>query len=114
MTRHPEHPSSEMIKDGNVTTGSREIESSTRDSPSLSGRLLYWWSLFVAAILLLILGPPVIFVSWAAGRREWVYPFGVFGARAWLRWSGMKVSVRGMEQLDPRQTYVFISNHRSY
>src|SRR5215210_964659 len=114
MTRHPEHPSSEMIEDGNVKAGSRKIESSTRHSPSLSGRLLYWWSLFVAAMLLLILGPPVLFVAWAARHREWVYPWALFGARAWLRLSGMRVRVRGLEYLDARKTYVFTSNHRSF
>lgn len=103
-----------MVDDGNVATGALESESSTRSGPSLSGRMLYWWSLFVAAMLLLILGPPVLLVSWAAGRHEWVYPFGIFGARAWLRWSGMKIRVRGMQHIDPRRTYVFISNHRSY
>ncbi len=65
-------------------------------------------------MLLLIFGPPVIFVSWAAGRREWVYPVALWGARTWLRLSGVKVLVRGREHLDPQQTYVFISNHRSY
>lgn len=103
-----------MVEDGNVTQESRAIESNIRRGPSLSGRLLYWWSLFVAAMLLLILGPPVITVAWAARHREWVYPWGDFGARAWLRLSGMRVRVRGREHLDARQTYVFISNHRSY
>ncbi len=32
----------------------------------------------------------------------------------WLRLSGMTVDVRGLERLDPKQPYVFISNHRSY
>ena len=103
-----------MVDDGNITTGARKSESNTGSGPSLSGRLLYWWSLFVAAMLLLILGPPVLLVSWAARRHEWVYPWALFGARAWLRWSGMKIRVRGMEHIDPRVTYVFISNHRSY
>jgi 1-acyl-sn-glycerol-3-phosphate acyltransferase len=31
-----------------------------------------------------------------------------------LRLSGAKVKVSGGERLDPNQTYVFISNHRSY
>jgi len=118
MTSHSEHPSSEMVDDGSVTTttttGPRKTESSIGAGPSLSGRFLYWWSLFVAAMLLLILGPPVLFVAWAARHREWVYPWALFGARAWLRLSGMRVRVRGMEQLSQRQTYVFISNHRSY
>jgi 1-acyl-sn-glycerol-3-phosphate acyltransferase len=76
--------------------------------------LFYYWSLAVAAGLLLILGPPSILVCWLAGHPEWLYPWALFGGRNWLRLSGMKVVVRGLEHLDPNQTYVFISNHRSY
>jgi 1-acyl-sn-glycerol-3-phosphate acyltransferase len=76
--------------------------------------LLYYWSLFMAAMLLLILGPPSILVCWLAGHPEWLYPWALFGGRNWLRLSGMKVVVRGLEHLDPKQTYVFIANHRSY
>lgn len=65
-------------------------------------------------MLLLILGPPVLFVSWLAGHKEWVYPWGNFGGRLWLRLSGMKVKVRGLEHLDAQQSYVFVINHRSY
>ena len=96
------------------TLEAHDVESSTHTGASLAGRLLYWWSLFVAAMLLLILGPPVILVSWLARRRHWVYPWGNWGARQWLRLSGMKIRVRGLEHLDPQVTYVFTSNHRSY
>ena len=77
-------------------------------------RLHYWWSLFVAAGLLLIFGPPVLFFAWLLRRHELVYPWALFGARNWLRLSRMNVQVSGAEHLDPNQTYVFISNHRSY
>ncbi|MBA2704340.1 MAG: 1-acyl-sn-glycerol-3-phosphate acyltransferase [Blastocatellia bacterium] len=77
-------------------------------------RLHYWWSLFMAATLLLIFAPPVLLVAWLTGNRDLVYPWALFGARNWLRLSGMKVEVRGSEHIDPKQTYVFISNHRSY
>jgi 1-acyl-sn-glycerol-3-phosphate acyltransferase len=77
-------------------------------------RLHYWWSLFVAGALLLFLAPPILLVAWLTNRRELVYPWALFGARNWLRLSGMKVKVSGSEYVDPRQTYVFISNHRSY
>ena len=77
-------------------------------------RLHYWWSLFVAAMLLLIFAPPVLFAAWVTGNHELVYPWALFGARNWLRLSGAKVHVTGGEHLDPNQTYVFISNHRSY
>ena len=77
-------------------------------------RLHYWWSLFVAAALLLIFAPPVLFVAWLTRKHDLVYPWALFGARNWLRLSGTKVHVTGAELLDPNQTYVFISNHRSY
>ncbi|MDQ2977090.1 MAG: 1-acyl-sn-glycerol-3-phosphate acyltransferase [Acidobacteriota bacterium] len=77
-------------------------------------RLHYWWSLFVAAALLLIFGPPVLLVAWLTGKHDLVYAWALFGARNWLRLSGVTVNVRGKEYLDPNQTYVFISNHRSY
>lgn len=80
----------------------------------ISRRLHYWWSLSVAAGLLLIIAPPVLFVAWLRRKHELVYPFALFGARNWLRLSGMTVRVNGQEHLDPDQTYVFISNHRSY
>ena len=91
-----------------------EAKSSTTVRRTLAGRLWYWWSLFVAAMLLLILGPPIITVSWAARHRHWVYPWANWGARMWLRLSGCEVRVSGLGNLDPRKTYVFISNHRSY
>ncbi|HLA09375.1 MAG TPA: lysophospholipid acyltransferase family protein [Pyrinomonadaceae bacterium] len=78
------------------------------------GRLHYWWSLFVAGALLAVFGPPALFCAWIRGNRQLVYPWAMFGARNWLRLSGVKVNVRGLEHLDPKQTYVFISNHRSY
>jgi 1-acyl-sn-glycerol-3-phosphate acyltransferase len=77
-------------------------------------RLHYWWSLFVAAMLLLVFGPPVLFIAWLTGKHDLVYPWALFGARNWLRLSGVKVQVTGGDRLEPNQAYVFISNHRSY
>ena len=113
MAMHSENPSSDLAEANEAPLG-REAESSTGTEPSLAGRLRYWWSLFVAAMLLLILGPPVILVSWLARRKHWVYPWGQWGGRQWLRLSGAKVLVRGRELLDPKQSYVFVINHRSY
>jgi 1-acyl-sn-glycerol-3-phosphate acyltransferase len=90
-------------------------ESSTTHGPTLAGRLHYWWSLFVAGALLLLVGPPVLTVAWLTGRRAAVvYPWADWGARMWLRLSGARVRVSGLEHLDPRQTYLFAANHRSY
>ena len=49
-----------------------------------------------------------------ARRPHWLYPFALFGARNWLRLSGVRVRVRGLENLDPQRSYVFIANHRSF
>ncbi len=77
-------------------------------------RLHYWWSLFAAGALLLIFGPPILLVAWLTRKHDLVYPWAFFGARNWLRLSGVTVNVIGQERLDPNQTYVFVSNHRSY
>jgi 1-acyl-sn-glycerol-3-phosphate acyltransferase len=89
-------------------------QSSTTNGPSFIRRLHYWWSLFAAGALLLFLGPPILIIAWLVNKHDLVYPVAMFGASAWLRLSGVKVVVRGLERLDPKQTYVFVSNHRSY
>ena len=90
------------------------VESSITGRRSFTRRLHYWWSLFVAGALLGILGPPILVFSWLVNKHDLVYPWASFGARAWLRLSGVRVRVRGLELLDPKQSYVFVSNHRSY
>src|SRR5690242_6506149 len=89
-------------------------ESTTPQRGSFIRRLHYWWSLFVAGALLGLLGPPILLFSWLVNKHELVYPWALFGAGLWLRLSGVRVEVRGLEVLDPKQTYVFVSNHRSY
>ncbi len=79
-----------------------------------SRRLHYRWSLFVAGALLGVLGTPIIIVAWILRKHDLVYPVALFGAGWWLRLSGVKVKVRGLELLDRKQVYVFVSNHRSY
>lgn len=97
-----------------ATTSASEESSTQATGRSFAGRVHYWWTLFVAALLLLIFGPPAIMAAYLAGRRHWVYPFARFGARNWLRLSGVRVRVRGREHVDPQQTYIFVSNHRSF
>src|ERR1044071_386546 len=114
MTKHSENPSSELMDERDAIKPARDAESNTGHAPRLRYRLFNWWSLAVAGAMLLIVGTPAILVSWAARRRHWLYPAALWGARNWLRLSGMKVRVSGKENLDPAQPYVFIANHRSY
>ncbi len=62
----------------------------------------------------MVLAPPILLVARLTNRRDWVYPWALFGARNWLRLSGVTVEVKGLELLDPNQPYVFIANHWSY
>ena len=89
-------------------------ESNTPRYPTLIRRLHYWWSLSVAGALLLFLAPPILIVAWLVNKHDLVYPVASFGAAAWLRLSGVRVRVHGLELLEPKQTYIFVSNHRSY
>ena len=89
-------------------------ESSTPKRPSLIRRLHYWWSLCVAGACLLLIAPPILIFSWLVNKHYLVYPWASFGANLWLRLSGVSVRVHGLELLDPKQTYVFVCNHRSY
>src|SRR5215213_10293257 len=111
MMGHSDNPSTELAEKGDAV---RADESNIRPRARLSGRLRYWWSLAVAGALLLVVGTPVILVSWAARRRHWVYRAAQWGGRTWLRLSDAEVRVRGREHLDPARSYVFIANHRSY
>ena len=89
-------------------------ESSIREPRRLIHRMHYWWSLFVAGALLALLAPPILSVAWLLRDHDLVYPWALFGASWWLRLSGVKVKVIGLNLLDPQQTYVFVANHHSY
>ena len=89
-------------------------KSNTRPEPRIIGRLLFCWSWFVAAMLLLFFAPPVLLIGALAKRQDWIYWWANWGARNWLRLSGVKVDVSGLELLDPQQPYVFVANHWSY
>jgi len=89
-------------------------KSSTRPGSPIIGKLLFAWSWFVAGALLLIFAPPVLLLGILFKRQDWIYWWANWGARNWLRLTGVKVNVTGREHLDPNQTYVFVANHQSY
>ena len=89
-------------------------KSSTTRAPRIMGRLRFAWSWFVAGALLLFVAPPVLLISIPLKRQDWIYWWANWGARTWLRLSGVKVRIVGRERLDPHRTYVFVANHQSY
>lgn len=114
MASHSRNPLHELIDESAATPRSSAVKSSTGRPFNFLLRLHYLWSLFVAGALLIIFGVPVLLIARIAGKPDLVYPWALFGGRNWLRLSGMRICIRGKELLDPMQTYVFISNHRSY
>ena len=70
--------------------------------------------MFAAGALLAIVAPPILLLASLVNKHDLVYPWALFGARMWLLLTGVRVKVKGLELLDPKQTYVFVSNHRSY
>src|SRR5438477_1060209 len=95
-------------------TDNNPAKSSTRRGPRIVGKLLFCWSWFVAGALLLIFTPLVLLIGSLARRQNCIYWWANWGARTWLRLTGVKVKVAGKEHLDPKQTYVFVANHWSY
>jgi 1-acyl-sn-glycerol-3-phosphate acyltransferase len=81
---------------------------------NFTGRLWYFWSMLVVAFMVLLIAPPILLVLGLINRREWFYPFARWGARWWLRLSGARIVMKGLEDLEPNKAYVFASNHRSY
>jgi 1-acyl-sn-glycerol-3-phosphate acyltransferase len=80
----------------------------------IAGKIRYWWSWFLAGVLLLVVGTPALIFLWIINRRIWLYPLGLWGAKTWLKICGAQINVTGLENLDPERSYVFASNHRSY
>jgi 1-acyl-sn-glycerol-3-phosphate acyltransferase len=109
---HPDVTSQEL--GGQNQSETSAAKSSTRRGPRIIGVLLFAWSWFVAGALLLIFAPPALLLGSLFRRQNWIYWWVIWGARTWLKLSGVKVKVTGQEHLDPNQPYVFVSNHFSY
>src|SRR3954471_3192975 len=88
-------------------------KSSTRRGPHIIGVLLFVWSWIVAGGLLLFCAPQAVLLGTLFRKQSWIYWWSNWGARNWLRLTGVRVQVSGREHLDPNQPYVFVSNHRS-
>jgi len=95
-------------------TETSAAKSSTRRGPHIIGVLLFAWSWIVAGGLLLFFAPQAVLLGSLFQKQDWIYWWANWGARNWLRLTGVKVKVTGREHLDPNQPYVFVSNHRSY
>jgi 1-acyl-sn-glycerol-3-phosphate acyltransferase len=70
------------------------------------------------ALLFLVFFTPfaaLICFPWTfiTGSADFMYRFAIRGARFAVRLAGVRVEVEGRDRLDPKQTYIFMSNHVS-
>ena len=61
-----------------------------------------------------MLGIPSLLFLGLINKKMWLYPIARFGAALWLKACGAKIKVTGGEHLPADESFVFISNHRSY
>lgn len=64
--------------------------------------------------MVLFIAPPLLVFYRFRRDREGFFRWCDWGARVWLRACGVRVVVKGLENLESDENYVFISNHRSY
>lgn len=74
---------------------------------------------FIFAVLFLIISLPVYFISWLIGRKkpkalaEFSQRFISFGLKGVSLICCVKLEVKGLDQIDPDGTYLYIANHAS-
>lgn len=78
------------------------------------GKLRYYWGWLTVSLLMLFVAAPLIVLFRFRKDRSAFYRWCDWGAAVWFRACGAKVKVFGLENLDPKESYVFASNHRSY
>ena len=66
-----------------------------------------------AAIFSCILGPPALIICLLAPSGRWYPPFQRIWANWLLQTNGIRVSVRGLENLEKSHSYILLSNHAS-
>lgn len=70
--------------------------------------------LLIFYLIAIILVSPVLLVFWALGKKEPVLDIGRWVMGVSRRILGLKVEVEGLENVDPRRSYVFMANHVSF
>ena len=88
--------------------------SNTRRLPKFVGKIFNYWCLFAAGILILLFAPPMMLIARLTGSNKLVQRGAMWGAATWLKMCGVTTVLKGAENLKQNESYVFISNHRSY
>jgi 1-acyl-sn-glycerol-3-phosphate acyltransferase len=70
--------------------------------------LLAFWGLSI-----LIIGPFLLLYTLVSGSANFMYRVATSLGISGVRLAGVKIEVRGLEQLQPRRSYIFMANHVS-
>lgn len=109
MTEYTPDYSLEIKNNEKIVFPTRESDRSL-----ISGKIRYWWCWLAASVLLLFTALPLMLILVIIRKHLWLYPLCLWGARTWLDACGAKVKTFGRENLEADESYIFISNHRSY
>jgi 1-acyl-sn-glycerol-3-phosphate acyltransferase len=75
-------------------------------------RSLFFYPVFF--VLTIVLGTSAIVTTYITRNSNWAHLIGRLWGNLNLLAAGVKVRITGLENLDPRQPYVFLSNHQGW
>ncbi|HET7099619.1 MAG TPA: lysophospholipid acyltransferase family protein [Terriglobia bacterium] len=67
----------------------------------------------VIVLYLMILGPPLLLWSAITGNTDTLYGVGIFGAKTALLMAGVRITVKGRENIPTGKAVVYMPNHQS-
>lgn len=79
----------------------------------LIGAMMVLWAAVTTSVYTLFLGPPVILTDFFSKTGKVPYQIGRFWAGLVMRTNRVGIRVVGLERIEKRRSYVFISNHAS-
>lgn len=81
------------------------------------GRLHFILTLLAGGVLMLLIGMPVILTGLLLralfGVEDFIFLIAKPGVKLFVRSTGARIHLSGLEHADPAQTYVFVANHQS-
>jgi 1-acyl-sn-glycerol-3-phosphate acyltransferase len=112
MSEHLQNkPFAELIeRNEKIVFSEKDVITESR----FTGKLRYLWCWIVVSFLVLVFVPILIAVYRFKKNREGYFNWCDWGGRVWLKSAGVTPKVFGKENLKEGESYVFISNHRSY
>lgn len=104
-------PFAELIeRNEKIVFSSKDVITESR----FIGKLRYIWCWIVVSFLVLVFVPILIAIYRFKKNREGYFNWCDWGGRVWMKSAGAEIIVKGKENLKDNESYVFISNHRSY